>query len=451
MRALKLTADGDWYARTGELFLRWQGAPDAVPIARGRGLEMELTVAPGTPRDLVLEISDEKLPNDPPNPGTLWSMTESAWHRQIPPMNQTIAPRDASHSFAVMRGLTGSAGGMVAAATTSLPERVEAGRNYDYRYVWIRDQCYAIQAAAAARQEQWCDDAVRFVIERLIEHGPGMAPAYTVDGSRIPTSRRIGLPGYPGGYDQVGNHVSDQFQLDAFGESLLALAAVADAGRLGVDGQRAADLAVRAIAERWQEPDAGVWELAPRRWAQSRLSCVAGLRAIAGSGHLGRGSARCIELADRLVAEVDRTCLHPSGRWQRAPEDDAVDGALLLPALRGAIPADDPRSTATLDSFVRELTHDHFAYRYRHNGRPLGEAEGSFLLCGFLTALAYHQQGEQLEAVRWFERTRSAYGHSGLYAEEYDVTQRQLRGNLPQAFVHALMLESAVRLADPWR
>jgi len=99
-----------------------------------------------------------------------------------------------------------------------------------------------------------------------------------------------------------------------------------------------------------------------------------------------------------------------------------------------------------------ELTQDGYCYRYRPNARPLGESEGAFLLCGFLMALAYAQQGEEVAAARWFERSRAACGPPGLYAEELDVAQRQLRGNLPQAFVHALLLECAVEqyaLADP--
>jgi GH15 family glucan-1,4-alpha-glucosidase len=89
--------------------------------------------------------------------------------------------------------------------------------------------------------------------------------------------------------------------------------------------------------------------------------------------------------------------------------------------------------------------------RYRHDERPLGDAEGAFLLSGFVTALAEHQQGDTTAAMRWFERNRAASGPAGLFSEEYDVTQRQLRGNLPQAFVHALLLECLARLTEPWR
>src|SRR5699024_7269795 len=141
-----------------------------------------------------------------------------------------------------------------------------------------------------------------------------------------------------------------------------------------------------------------------------------------------------------IVVETTKDSLHPSGRWQRSPIDPTVDAALLLPAIRGALPATDPRSKATLDAVRDELSEDGFVYRFRHDQRPLHEAEGAFLLCGFFTALASHQQGQAAEARAWFERSRTACGPPGLFSEEYDVIQRQLRGNLPQAFVHALML-----------
>jgi alpha,alpha-trehalase len=122
---------------------------------------------------------------------------------------------------------------------------------------------------------------------------------------------------------------------------------------------------------------------------------------------------------------------------------------LLLPALRGAIPASDPRSIATLQAIASELTQDGYCYRYRPDERPLGQSEGAFLLCGFLMTLAYAQQGDHLTAARWFERNRAACGPAGLLSEEFDVSQRQLRGNLPQAFVHALLLECAVEQYSP--
>jgi alpha,alpha-trehalase len=415
----------------GGLYVRWSE----------RGCELDLTVPAGRHHDLVLEIADRPLRDGPPDAERAWAATEAAWARAVPRL-RTIADRDARHAYAVMRGLTGTDGGMVAAATTSLPERSEAGRNYDYRYVWIRDQCFAGQAAAAAGAHPLLDDAVRFVGARLIEDGPGLKPAYTNTGGPVPEQRRLDLPGYPGGYDRIGNRVTHQFQLDALGDALLLFAAAARHDRLDTDGRRAARIAAEAIEKRWREPDAGIWELDDRRWTHSGLNCAAGLRAIA-EGEPGR-----LDLADAIVSDTMAHATHPSGRWQRAPGDPRLDGALLLPAIRGAVPADAPHTRQTLDAYVEELTDDGYAYRFRHDDRPLGQAEGAFLLCGFLLALATHQQGDRVAAMRWFERNRAACGPAGLLAEEYDVAQRQMRGNLPQAFVHALLLECAARLTD---
>ncbi|EFF94324.1 glycosyl hydrolase [Streptomyces sp. e14] len=293
------------------------------------------------------------------------------------------------------------------------------------------------------------DAAVHFVGERLRSDGPRLAPAYTVHGRPVPDQRELGLPGYPGGSSRIGNHVGEQFQLDAFGESLLLFAAAERAGRLDAEGWKAADLAVRTVADRWREPDAGIWELEPRQWTHSRLTCVAGLRALAGAAPRQPLAGTCERLADTLFAEACATAVHPDGHWQRATDDPGIDAALLLPALRGALPARDPRTRATLAACRAHLTQDHFVYRFRHDDRPLEQAEGAFVLCGFVMALAEHQQGNDTEAYRWFERSRGACGASGLYAEEFDIAQRQLRGNLPQAFVHALLLESAARLAPP--
>lgn len=225
----------------------------------------------------------------------------------------------------------------------ALPERAEQGRNHHCRYVWIRDQCFTGQAIAAAGPHPLLDDAVSFVSQRLLADGPRLKPAHTIVGGPVPDQRSLGLEGYPGESDVVGNHVNVQFQLDAFGE------------------------------------------------------------------------------------------------------------ALMLPPIRGALPAGDPRTLSTLAALEEELGRDGLMCRFRQQPGPLADAEGAFVLCGFTTALALHQQGREVEATRWFERNRTACGPPGLYSEEHDVDQRQLRGNLPQAFVHALMLEGAARLARPWQ
>jgi hypothetical protein len=443
------TANGVWTGRSGRLHVRWTGADGARRTGDGQ-LSLGFRLRPGEHRDLILEISDAPLPDDPPDADKAWQATEYAWREAVPELSATIAPRDATHSYAVLRGLTSRGGGMVAAATMSLPERAETGRNYDYRYAWIRDQCYAGQAAASTPDPlPLLDDAVSFIADRLLADGPQLKPAYTVDGGRVPDERTLKrLAGYPGGTDKVGNWVNQQFQLDALGESLLLLAAAGRHDRLDTDHWKAVEAAVGAIEKRWTEPDAGIWEITNEHWTHSRLTCVAGLRSIASyaaSAQAGQWEA----LGDAILAATAREGVHPTGRWQRSPSDAGVDAALLLPGVRGAIPADDPRTIATIDAVREELEDDHFIYRFRQQPGPLARAEGAFVLCGFIMALAEHHQNHPVAAARYFERNRSACGTPGLFSEEFDVGERQLRGNIPQAFVHALMLESAAALAGP--
>jgi alpha,alpha-trehalase len=438
---------GVWSGRAGPLRLRWTGAASAGPCGAG-GLAMELRLEPGEHHDLVLEIAAGELPDQPPSPDALWQATAAAWVADVPDLDDVLAPRDTRHSYAVLCGMT-SPGGTVAAATTSLPERSGANRNYDYRFVWVRDQCYVGMAAAQCGAHGLLDVSVGTITGLLLEHGDQLAPAYAVDGSEVPDPQHLDLPGYPGGRDVIGNRVRHQFQLDAFGEALQVLAAAARADRLDDDGWRAAEVAANAVRRRWREPDAGIWEIEPRAWTHSRLTAAAGLRAIAiqAASSQPKRAAAWGALADRIVSDTARTSLHPDGYWQRSPDDPATDAALLFPGFRGALPDDDPRTVTTLQAYLEQLTVDGYAYRFRHDDRPLHEAEGSFLLCGFGVSLAMHAQRRYAEAVGWFERTRAACGPPALFSEEYDAHEHQMRGNLPQAFVHALMIETSATLA----
>ncbi|MBV8479448.1 MAG: glycoside hydrolase family 15 protein, partial [Actinobacteria bacterium] len=442
MRDLAQDDSGRWTFSTGDVRACWAGGERARPVDRD-GLALELSLEEGEEHDFVLALTLDEHDIPIPVPSVAWKETETAWRELVPAFEGTLAERDVRHAYAVMSGLTSASGGMVASATMSLPERARAGRNYDYRYTWIRDQCFAGQAVAKLGPVRLLDTATAFVRDRLLEHGRDLAPAYTTSGARVPGEHALDLPGYPGGTAVAGNKASEQFQLDVFGEALLLFAAAARNDRLDADSARAAAIAAQAIEMRWTEADAGIWELEPDNWTHSRLICAAGLRAISAGWPSGSEAARWLALADAIVAETSASSLHASGRWQRSPRDDRVDGALLLPAIRGAVAVDDPRTIATLDACLHELTMDGYAYRFRPDERPLGESEGAFLFCGFVLSLALTQQGEHVAAARWFERNRAACGPPGLLAEEFDVTQRQLRGNLPQAFVHALLLECA--------
>ncbi|WP_030862438.1 glycoside hydrolase family 15 protein [Streptomyces sp. NRRL S-37] len=442
MTGLRQESDGTWRARSGALHVRLAGAGEARP-APGGGLHARLRLPEGGTHDLVLDLATRPQ-SAPLAAPALWNATERWWGRAVPDCSDTAAPRDTRMAYAVLNGLTSTTGGMVAAATTSLPERADTGRDYDYRYAWVRDQCYAGLAVAAHGPHPLLERAVRFVADRLLEDGGDLRPAYTVDGGPLPSERRLPYAGYPGGIDRTGNRAGRQFQLDVFGEALQLFAAAARHGVLDARAAEAAALAAEAVADRWTQPDAGLWELENRWWTHSRLCCVTGLRELSRELRTP-ASADWARLADRILDATRSRCLHPDGHWQRAEDDTGPEAALLLPLARGAVPRDDPSFSRTRSQVVRRLAEDGYVYRFRHGDEPLGDAEGAFLLCGFTMALAAHAQGAHTEAARWFERTRSACGPTGLFAEEYDVAQRQLRGNLPQGFVHALLLECSAR------
>ena len=341
-----------------------------------------------------------------------------------------------------------ASGALVAAATMSLPERARRGRNYDYRYAWIRDCCYAGHGFASVGDVDGLSDVVGYVVARLLDDGPRLRPAYLVGGGPVPAEQRLDLPGYPGGTDVAGNRAGDQFQLDAFGEALLLLAAADELGCLGPDGWEAARIAARSIERRWNEPDAGVWEIEPTWWTHSRLICAAGLRRIgrrpAGSGgwptraragrrthggHGPNGDASEWAMATRPRRRARRR--RPAGRRRSI----AVTGR--------------PRMVATVDAVVEDLVEDGYVYRYRVGSLPLGQAEGAFLVCSHLLTLAALRTGRRELAIRTYERARAACGPAGLYSEEFDVRERQLRANVPQTFVHGLLIEAAAAQAAP--
>jgi len=449
MTDLRRDEHGVWTGRSGPVAFRWQGAAEARPDPTGV-LVMDLDLPQGAGHDLVLEIADAGTLRSAPLPdaATAWRATERWWGHAVPRFPSSAAPRDTRQAYAVMRGLTSSTGAMVAAATTSLPERANARRNYDYRYAWIRDQCLAGTAVAADGPHPLLTSAAHFVGQALREHGPHLAPAYTVDGGTVPKEQLIDVAGYPGADELVrGNWVTDQFQLDTLGEALQLFAACARHDALDEHGAAAARTAVDVMVQRWTEPDAGIWEIQPDWWAHSRLACVGGLRAAAAAG-VGGPPDELEHLAGTILDETRRRCAHPSGRWQRSPHHRDTDASLLLPVVRGATPADDRLHLGTLAEVLDRLSDDGYVYRYAVDGEAPGTAEGAFLLCGFIVALAELQQGDVTSAYRFFERNRSAAGSPGLLTEEVDVRQRQLRGNLPQAFVHALLLETSVRLGQ---
>ena len=380
-----------------------------------------------------------------PDPDEAWTATRAAWSERLPELPDARRRGTPGTPTRCMQGLTSGGGGMVAAATMSLPERAGQGRNYDYRYVWIRDQCFAGQAVAAAGPLPLMDDAVRLVTDRLLADGAQLSPAYTVTGDPVPDETTLDLPGYPGGADIVGNWVNHQFQLDAFGEALLLLASAADHDHLNGEHWRAAEIAVardraalararrRRVGARSRRLDPQPVDLRRRAAADRGPPATRPGRAVAGARRRDRRRHRRARAAPRRATGSAR------------PPTPRVDAALLLPGLRGARarrrPADDRDPgggrARSLPGRVLLSVPPRRPPARRRRGRVSDVRVHD-------VARLRSAGGSRSGRRAWFERNRTACGSPGLLTEEYDVRQRQLRGNLPQAFVHALLLECAV-------
>ena len=203
LRELRRDEDGVWRGRVGDAHVALRGAAEAEVVRDGRTptLELRLPLAAGASRDLVLTVAEHAADAEAPEPDAAWEATREGWRRRLDGAPQASALRDAQHSRAVLSGLTAHGGAMVAAATTSLPERAHQGREYDYRYVWIRDLCFAGLSGVAAQDRWLTRGAVQFISARLHEHGPKLSPAYTVTGERVPEERLLDLPAMKDWYE----------------------------------------------------------------------------------------------------------------------------------------------------------------------------------------------------------------------------------------------------------
>ena len=263
------------------------------------------------------------------------------------------------------------------------PERAEQGRTTTTDTRGSATRLTLVKLPAAAGGHGLIDSATQFHRRPTSRRRPNAeSPPTESTGRAIPAQRRLDLSGYPGGFDLVGNHVNQQFQLDAFGEALLLFAVAASHDRLDLDGQQAAQVAAAAIEQRWQ--DGGRRDLGDRRPSMDPQPADL-CRRPPPSSPGSRTSRRVPKRAGgrfwptRSSLRQPATSLHPSGRWQRSPEDPGLDGALLFPAIRGALPADDPRSVATVAAVIDQLTDKGYAYRFRHSDAAARRSRG--LLC----------------------------------------------------------------------
>jgi GH15 family glucan-1,4-alpha-glucosidase len=361
-------------------------------------------------------------------------------------------------SSRVLKGLSyRPTGAIVAAATTSLPERVGGERNWDYRYAWIRDASLTLQALYIGTCP---DEVVDFVSFMTSAAGGGGEDAlqimYGIGGAHDLTERELRhLRGWRDSRPvRVGNGAWCQTQLDVYGQLLDAIHRYRERlGDLHPEIQRFVASLADAAARRWQEPDAGMWEMrgAPRHHLSSKVQCWVALdRAVSLAPKLGR-HARVESWAaerDRIRRAVLEDGWNERRRaFAQAFDSDELDAAALLMPLVGFLPATDERMRSTIDAIARELADGGLVLRYRNepglNPDGLHGEEGTFVICSFWMAQCLAQAGQVERAEELFERLAGYANDLGLLAEEVDASSGELLGNFPQAFSHIGLINAA--------
>ena len=347
--------------------------------------------------------------------------------------------------------------GIVAAPTTSLPERIGGARNWDYRFCWLRDATWTLLALLgsghSAEARGWRDWLLRAVAGSPAQ----MQIMYGLAGERRLTEWEVPwLPGYEGSRPvRIGNAAHAQLQLDVYGE-LMDTLHQARRGGLGVD--EAGWALERALLEHlktvWREPDAGIWEMrgARRHFTYSKVMAWVGFdRAVKSVEEFGLDGPvdEWRSLRDLIHDEVCRHGFDPElGSFVASYGSRHLDASLLLLPVMGFLPPDDPRVRGTVAAIERHLVVDGLVRRYRtaevEDGLPPGE--GSFLACSFWLVDAYVLLGRMDEARRLFERLLRLRNDVGLLAEQYDIAGARQVGNFPQAFSHLALVNAAMNL-----
>jgi GH15 family glucan-1,4-alpha-glucosidase len=454
-----------WVHRSGPDLAAVAG-PDAVWLrtlvdlrGRDRTTVSEFTVAAGQSVPFVLTYQQSHLPSpDPVDPAIALAETEEFWTQWIAAGNYDGGWPDAvRRGLITLKALTyGPTGGIVAAATTSLPERLGGPRNWDYRYCWLRDATFTLQALLGtgyvAEAKAWREWLLRAVAGDPAD----LQIMYGLDGTRrIPEYTLDWLSGYEASAPvRIGNAAADQLQLDVWGEVLEGLHLSREAGIAATDTAWNLQRALLEYLEgNWQRPDNSLWEVrGPRRhFVHSKVLAWVAFDRAADSvlRHGLPGPAdRWLALRDQIHAEVcTRGFDERRNTFTQFYGSDGLDAALLLIPRVGFLPWDDPRVIGTVDAIRRELCSDGYVLRYHpqhdDNVDGLPGTEAAFLACTFWLVDALHGMGRTDTARELFERLLDLRNDVGLLSEEYDpITGRHL-GNTPQAFSMVGLVNSA--------
>ncbi len=443
------------------------GGPDALVLdssveTHGENLSTvsEFTVREGERETFVLSWHASHTP--PPErlePITALADAERWWNEWGESCTYTGPWRDAVvRSLITLKALTYTpTGGIVAAATTSLPEWIGSVRNWDYRYCWLRDATFTLMALLnSGYRDEAC--AWRDWLLRAVAGDPAQLHImYGVAGERRLTELELDwLPGYENSRPvRTGNRAVTQLQLDVYGEVMDVLY---QARRLGMAATEDSWSMQRHLLDYletiWQQPDEGIWEVrGPRQqFTHSKvMAWVAFDRAVKSAEDQGFDGdverwRKCRDVIHKQVCEYGFD--HKRGTFTQIYGSTNVDASLLMLPQVGFLPADDPRILGTVRAIEEDLLADGFVRRYHthetDDGLPPGE--GTFLLCSFWLADNYALQGREKEAVDLFERLLSLRNDVGLLSEEWDHHDERMLGNFPQAFSHVGLVNTALNL-----
>jgi GH15 family glucan-1,4-alpha-glucosidase len=363
-------------------------------------------------------------------------------------------------SALAIKGLTYMpTGATVAALTTSLPETPGGERNWDYRYTWMRDTTFTLQALHWLNLDWEADEFMQFIADIEPTEDGSLQIMYGIDGRRdLAETTRDDLTGYAGARPvRVGNGAFDQRQNDVFGAVLDSILLHTQRGarlprRLWPIVVSQAECAIKV----WRDPDQGIWEARgePKHYVSSKLMCWVALDRAAQLAEI-RGDPEQAKtwaaVADEIRNDILAHGVDSRGVLRQHYDSDALDASVLLAAIFEFLPGDDARLQATVKAIADELTENGFVLRYKTDETDdgLSGKEGTFLICSFWLVSALAIVGELQQARDLMERLLRIASPLGLYAEEFDADTGRHLGNFPQAFSHLALMEAAARIMVP--